>query len=191
MNDFLSKNRQIPPERVIEKIDEYIISKPAIKEGNIMAFFEFLKIHTPSYLLTSPVIDIASLVQFYFAGKLVQTKSPSPNDCAHIKQFVEVLKNEEKPEVLLHLILNICKDRATFPKFKMLIFAAQTHVADLCLYLPLGLENVKGQSPVVAQIPCDATPSAQAAILKSFRHGILLVATSSFKHKEENLGKYF
>jgi hypothetical protein len=166
----------------MDEINQDIITiKSTIKTGNLFAFYETLA----SSLNHADNVIMNGLFYDGIGG--------ATNIFSCINQFVEVLLDEDKPEVLLKCIERILEEKDNIPIAKVLLFTDKKNTEFLKNFLSEHLYHPTNDFPNIQSISQVASEAVRAKIINLFRDNatnqILLI--SDVDPEKQSLSKSF
>jgi hypothetical protein len=132
-----------------------------IKEGGIASFMNYTKTST-------------------YAELVAAFQKISSSDFSKIHQFVEV--TQKKQDSLQNVLIDIIQ-HATLQKFKIIIFAKLDQLTIVSKFL-----TEKFKLPIF-QLASGFSDAILAQILKSFRHGVLLLPIDIYEKQKQITGE--
>jgi hypothetical protein len=145
-------------------------TRSSVRKGNLLAFHDFLNIK----FKTAPLIHLP----YYTDG---HTITAAHSKLQNIQQFVEVLAETDKLQELLNVVLKI-NDEKTYPKTKILIFAAENNVEDVMFFLTENLQN-RSHLCSISRITADTDAIVRLQDLNYYDcedNGILILSDTAF-----------
>jgi hypothetical protein len=138
-----------------KKIQNILENETPPEIGNIAAFMDYTKSQ--------------SFAEIKSAIRAVQS-----NDFSNVHQFVEILAEDKTKSQKLRDILNVIVAHKQLQRFKMLIFANSARLTVLSKML-----TAHYKFPIF-QVSLDFGGQIMAQIVKTFRHGVLLIESEAF-----------
>jgi superfamily II DNA/RNA helicase len=161
--------------------EEIITNQHKIKDGNIEEFFKYNNLDCSGPLST---LERKSSTHLMNCIDLSRFHESTTTDCAHVRQYVEILREEDKLQTLLDTIVSLCSNERSVKK--VVVFAHRSNTARLVEFLIANLKNsITNNCPVISGVLSNSDEIACNRVMTAFRNSnnnILIIFDEVFRN---------